>query len=128
MPYGFYDDKSKYPVEQMAADITNSITPELIGAVPVTRQINGKLLNANVVLTAADVGAAAASRTINGKPLSNNVTLTAADVGAVPVTRTVCGKPLDANVSLFPSDVHIVYSSTAPVNPLLGTIWLQPAQ
>ena len=103
MPYGFYDDKSKYPVEQMAADITNSITPELIGAVPVTRQINGKLLNANVVLTAADVG-------------------------AVPVTRTVCGKPLDANVSLFPSDVHIVYSSTAPVNPLTGTIWLQPAQ
>ncbi len=33
--------------------------------------------------TAADVGAVPVSRTVNGKPLSNNISLSAADVGAV---------------------------------------------
>lgn len=35
--------------------------------------------------TAADVGAVPVSRTVNGKALSSNITLTAADVGAVPL-------------------------------------------
>ena len=33
--------------------------------------------------TAADVGAVPVSRTVNGKPLSNNISLSAADVGAI---------------------------------------------
>lgn len=128
MPYGFYDDKSKYPVEQMAEDIRNSITPELIGAVPITRQVNGKALNANIILTANDVGAVSSARTVNGKSLAQNVVLTAADIGAVPVTRTVGGKALSENVTLLPADVNIVYSATTPSNPVVGMVWLQPAE
>lgn len=63
---------SKEYVDDALADLT--FAAEDVGAVPVTRTVNGKALSADVTLNAADVGARAAS----WMP-------TAADVGALPV-------------------------------------------
>lgn len=109
-------------------------TPGEIGAVPITRTVNGKALSADITLeygdvgarpdtwtpTAADVGAVPITRTVNSKELSADITLTAADVGAraenwlptteeidaVPITRTVNGKALSANIELTYTDVN----------------------
>lgn len=73
------------PIPSSAADV---------GAVPDTRTVNGKQLNANITLTASDVGAAdpstlvAKTTTVNGHPLSANVTVTQADLGLDQVDNT----------------------------------------
>jgi hypothetical protein len=51
-------------------------------AVKITRKVNGKALNADITLSAADVGAVPATRKVNNKVLSGDITLSAADVGA----------------------------------------------
>lgn len=53
-----------------------------LGAVPLTRTVNGKALSADIALTSSDVGAVPVTRTVNGKALSADITLTAEDVGA----------------------------------------------
>lgn len=58
-------------------------TADEVGAVPVSRTINGKALNANITLGAGDVGAVPTTTTVNGKALSGNISLTAGDVGAI---------------------------------------------
>lgn len=66
-------------------------TPSMVGAVPVSRTVNGKALSSNITLTASDVGAqpngsyVPTSRTINGKALNSDITLTASDVGTRPI-------------------------------------------
>ena len=52
-----------------------------------------------------DAAAVPTSRTVNGKSLNSDISLTAADVGAVPTTRTINGHALSANISLTASDV-----------------------
>jgi len=74
-------------------------------AVPKTREINGKSLENDVVLEAADVGAVPTSRKINGHTLDADVDLDAADVGAVPEDRTINGHALTVDVTLTPADL-----------------------
>ncbi len=113
-----------------------------VGAVPVTRKVNGKALSGDITLSAADVkarasdwtpsaadvGAVPVTRKVNGKTLSGDITLSAADVkarpsdwtpsaadaGAVPVTRKVNGKALSADITLSASDVNARPSSWMP--------------
>lgn len=108
-----------------------------IGAVPTSRTVNGKALNGDISLSAADVGARPASwtptaedvgavptsRTVNGQALSGNVTLNAGDVGAVPTSRTINGHALSTNITLDADDVGA--ATTADVEaamPLYVTI------
>lgn len=62
-------------------------TADEVGAVPVSRTINGKALNADITLGAGDVGAVPTTTTVNGKALSGNISLTADDVGAIPASQ-----------------------------------------
>lgn len=108
-------------------------TVESLNAVPQTRKINGKTLEADVTLsaadvnarsdtwmpsatdvgarpntwtpTAADVGAVPVTRKINGVALSADITLGAADIGAVPTTRKINNKALNADITLDADDV-----------------------
>lgn len=63
-----------------------TLTASDVSAVPATRKVNNKQLNADITLSASDVEAVPTSRTVNNKPLSSDITLTASDVGALPVT------------------------------------------
>lgn len=82
--------------------------------VPVTRTINGKALNANITLAAADVSAVPTTRKINNKALSADITLSATDVSAVPTTRTINGKALSSNITLSASDVNARSNTWVP--------------
>lgn len=73
--------------------------------VPLTRTINGKALDSNIILSPADISSVPTTRTINNKALSANISLTSADTGSVPTTRTINTKPLSANVTLSASDI-----------------------
>lgn len=76
-------DTSKNPVQNKV------ITAALNDKVPITRKVNGKALNGDISLSAADVGA----RPSNWMP-------TAADIGAVPTSRKINGKALTADINL----------------------------
>ncbi len=76
-------DTSKNPVQNKV------ITAALNDKVPITRKVNGKALNGDISLSAADVGA----RPSNWMP-------TAADIGAVPTNRKINGKALTADINL----------------------------
>lgn len=95
---------------------THSHTASDVGAVPDTRTVNGKRLNANLSLTSSDVGAVPDTRTVNGKRLNADITLASGDVGAVPNTRTVNGKALSSDISLSASDVGALGSNAAAVS------------
>lgn len=56
-------------------------------AVPATRKINSKQLNADITLNADDVGAVPTSRTINGQALTQDLTISAASLSAVTGLR-----------------------------------------
>lgn len=58
--------------------------------------------------TAAQVGAVPISRTVNGKPLSSNITITAADVGAAPITYGTSDLTAGSS-SLTTGSVYLVY-------------------
>lgn len=94
-----------------------------IGAVPVSRTINGKSLASNITLSAANVGAVPTERTINSKSLSSNITLAAADVGAINSALKINGKSInnptesEANITLGVSDISGAVSTVAGVSP-----------
>lgn len=54
-----------------------------VGAVPDTRKINNKQLNADITLNASDVNAVPPTRKVNNKQLSSDITLNSSDVGAI---------------------------------------------
>lgn len=111
---------------------TGDYTADMVGAVPTTRKVNNKQLNADITLdaedvgarpdtwtpTAAQVGAVPTSRKVNNKALSSDITLNASDVGAVPTSRTVNGKALSSNITLTASDVGA--ATTAYVDNAIG--------
>lgn len=94
-----------------------SLEETMIDCVKVFRRINGKTLESDIELTAADVGALPSSTTIPSKTsqLTNDsgfltsapvtkvnnktgaVTLTASDVGAVPTTQSITVTGVDAD-------------------------------
>lgn len=82
-----------------------------VGAVPVGRKVNGKTLNVDITLSAADVGARPSTWTPTAADVSarpSTWTPSAADVGAVPTTRKVNNKALSSDISLGASDVGAV--------------------
>lgn len=83
-PVGDYLTSETDPTVPAWAKAANkpTYTPAEVGAVPTTRKVNGKVLSADVTLSADDVGAVPTTREINGKALSADVTLSAADIGA----------------------------------------------
>jgi hypothetical protein len=85
-----------------------SITPSAIQAVPTSRKVNGKSLNSDITLAAADVSAVPTSRKVNGVSLNSDITLAAADVSAVPLTRTINGVSLNSDITLEAADVSAV--------------------
>lgn len=97
-----------------------------LGAVPISRTVNGQPLSGNVLITASDIGAATSRQggkadtaiqglKINGTnmtPDANQVIeLQTSDLGAVPITRTVNGKPLSGNISITTSDIGAATST-----------------
>lgn len=65
----------------------HGVTPAQIGAVPTTRTVNGKALDADIELSASDIGAVSKNCTINGISLEGRVELSAGSVGAVGLHR-----------------------------------------
>ena len=90
-----------------------------MGAVPTNRTVNGKPLNVNITLGAAEVGAVPTSRTVNGKALSADIALGAGDVGAVPLSGGTMTGPLVASGSIPPesSAVRNISAGTADLEP-----------
>lgn len=84
-----------------------------VGAVPVTRTVNGKPLNADVSLAADDVNAVPNTRKVNNKALNTDITLTPSDVGAVPTERKVNGHALSTDIQLSSADVGAVAANEA---------------
>lgn len=87
--------------------IKPTYTASEVGAVPLSRTVNNKILSNDIILSATDVGAVPTSRTINNKSLSSNITLSASDVSAVPTTRTVNSRSLSSNITLTKSDIDL---------------------
>ena len=103
-----------------------NITPHIIGAVPVTRMVNGKSLADDITITAGDFGGATAEQGAkadsaiqgirgNGSIISPDgnkiVNVTPAAIGAVPTSRTVNGYSLAYNLTLTPSDIGAATST-----------------
>lgn len=94
VPDYWWDGAKALELETQKIDLTNyvksvngktgavDLTADDVGAVPVSRTINGNTLGEDIRLTADDIGAVPASATINGKPLRNGILLNADDVGA----------------------------------------------
>lgn len=72
------------------------------------KSVNG--MTGEVEITASDIGAVPISRTVNGKALSADISLSAGDIGAVPTSRTVNGKALSSNISLAFSNLADEFS------------------
>jgi hypothetical protein len=73
-------------------DLSNKPNAASVGAVPTSRQVNGKSLSSNITLNASDVNALPSSTTL-------------ATLGGVPTSRKVNNKALTGNISLNASDV-----------------------
>lgn len=102
-----------YTAEQVGAR-PSTWTPSAadVGAVPVSRTVNGKALSADITLGAEDVGARASSWTP-----------TAEEVGAVPTTRTINSKPLSSDVTLSAGDVGAGLPSNSATVTLTAAGW-----
>lgn len=102
-----------YTAEQVGAR-PSTWTPSAadVGAVPVSRTVNGKALSADITLGAEDVGARASSWTP-----------TAEEVGAVPTTRTINSKPLSSDVTLSAGDVGAGLPSNSATVTLTSAGW-----
>lgn len=80
-------------------------TPEMVGAVPISRKVNGKQLNQDITLTADDIGITPVdtsnlvpnTRKVNGKALSSDITLSAEDIG-VTIPDLSAYAPKDAPI------------------------------
>lgn len=88
------------------------LTPAALGAVPISRKINGLPLSGDINLTPQNVGAVPTSRTVNGLPLSGDISLTPQNIGAVPTSRTVNGLPLSSDITLTPEDIGVTAKRT----------------
>ena len=110
--------------------IENNVDPAALGAVPVTRTVNGKALILNIALDSTDVGAVPVSRKVNGKSLGSDVTLTASDVGARPDSWTPSASDVGlgnvANVLQYSADNPPPYPVTS-VNGATGAVVLDAA-
>ena len=75
---------NKADLEAVSAELANKANIAALGQPSgiATLDGNGKLAQ---MPTAADVGAVPTSRTVNGKSLNGNISLTAANVGAIPL-------------------------------------------
>ncbi len=94
-------------------------TAEMVGAIPITRTVNGKPLSADITLVAADVGA----RSNTWIPTAAQAgDYTAEMVGAIPITRTVNGKPLSADITLVAADVGARSNTWIPTAAETGSI------
>ena len=102
-----------YTAEQVGAR-PSTWTPSAadVGAVPVSRTVNGKALSADITLGAEDVGARASSWTP-----------TAEEVGAVPTTRTINSKPLSSDVTLSAGDVGAGLPSNSATITMSSAGW-----
>lgn len=113
-----------------------NITPHIIGAVPVTRTVNGKSLADDITITAADFDGATAAQGAkadsaiqgirgNGSIISPDgskiVSVTPAAIGAVPTSRTVNGRSLTYNITLTPTDIGAATVNTYTAT--IGTNW-----
>ncbi len=63
-------------------------------------------------VTAAQLGAVPVTRTVNGLPLSGDINLTPQNVGAVPTSRTVNGLPLISDITLTPGNIGVTAKRT----------------
>lgn len=100
-------------------------TASQVGAVPMERRINGKTLNEDITLSAADVGARPSTWTptaaqVGARP--DTWTSTASDVGAVPTNRKVNGKSLSTDISLTAADVEARPSTWTPTATQVGAL------
>lgn len=96
-------------VENLKENIGESAV--YVGAVPITRKVNGHELSSDVILDADDIEAVPNSRTINNQSLSNDIVLTPDDINSVPITRTVNNKPLSNDIVLNANDIGIIFST-----------------
>ena len=100
-----------------------SITPENIGAVPISRTVNKKTLSEDINLSYSDVGAASSEQGTkadcalqgirgNGTVIlpdsSKVVNITPENIEAVPITRTINEKALSSNVTISAADIEAV--------------------
>lgn len=105
-----YVDDAIQVLDKRITDLTASD----VGAVPVTRKVNGKPLNTDITLNSGDVGsytkAETDTRVADAKKAGTDAqaTANAANNNAnsrVPSTRKVNGKPLSEDISLGAGDV-----------------------
>ena len=66
---------------ESAASVADTANTTANNAVPNTRTVNGKRLNADITLAASDVSAVPTTTKVNGHALSGDVTVTKSDVG-----------------------------------------------
>lgn len=92
-----------------------NLTPNNLGAVPISRKINGNALSSDVTLSATDVNAVPTTRTVNGKALANNISLTASDVGASTSTL------YSTTIGTSWSGSSAPYTQTVNINGILGS-------
>lgn len=103
------EDIKRFLNEVLIPALDGAITLDSLGAVPKTREINGKELSEDITLTADDIAAdnmEAKHSTVQGALDMVAVELQKAANAAVPKTRKVAGKTLDADVTLNAEDVH----------------------
>ena len=88
------------------------------GAVPTTRKINSKTLEADITLTYSDVMAVPITLRVNNKPHVSDLTLDSTDVGAIPATE----KGVPNGVATLDSSGNLVQSGggTAGVTSFQG--------
>ncbi|MGA6086585.1 MULTISPECIES: phage tail protein [unclassified Providencia] len=105
-----YVDDAIQVLDKRISDLTASD----VGAVPVTRKVNGKPLSTDITLNSSDVGsyskAETDTRVADAKKAGTDAqsTANAANTNAnsrVPSTRKVNGKPLSEDISLGAGDV-----------------------
>ena len=92
-------------------------TASEVGAVPVTRTVNGKELSADITLAPADIGAVANTISVNGKLLTSDVTLGAADIGFVPGDTGLSASTVQAAIAEVQANVEGVSDSVGALTP-----------
>lgn len=103
------EDIKRFLNEVLIPALDSAVTLDALGAVPKTREINGKELSEDITLTADDIAAdnmEAKHSTVQASLDMVAVELQKAANAAVPKTRKVAGKTLDADVTLNAEDVH----------------------
>jgi hypothetical protein len=124
--FAFVTDESAFTnVKEVEVHGGEIPSVESLNAVPQTRKINGKTLEADITLSAADVNARSdtwmpSATDVGARP--NTWTPTATDVGAVPVTRKINGVALSADVTLDADDVGARANTWLPTASQVGAV------